>query len=101
VTGIVHVAFGDFDYRVVRDAFAVFGVELAPDALALAVFDHGAAPPGVSDRQFRMDYLADRLLQDRRLSALARPCRGRAGDHDPLDGRWQTQPRRNPAFRLS
>ena len=26
--------------------------------LALAVFDHGAAPPEISDRQFRMDYLA-------------------------------------------
>ena len=44
---------------------------LRPDALALAVFDHGAAPPDVSDRQFRMDYLAGRLRADRRLSALA------------------------------
>jgi uncharacterized protein (DUF1786 family) len=69
--GIAHVAFGDFDYRAVREAFAAFGVELAPDALALAVFDHGAAPPGVSDRQFRMDYLADRLSHDQRLSSLA------------------------------
>ena len=66
-----HVEFRDFDYRAIQAAFAAFGVELRPDALALAVFDHGAAPPDVSDRQFRMDYLCDRLRADRRLSALA------------------------------
>lgn len=65
------VSFGDFDYAAIRNAFAAFGVALRPDALALAVFDHGAAPPGVSDRQFRMDYLADRLRRDRRLSTFA------------------------------
>jgi len=67
----VHVEFRDFDYDAIRGAFAAFGVDLRPDALALAVFDHGAAPPDVSDRQFRMDYLAARLRADRRLSALA------------------------------
>jgi uncharacterized protein (DUF1786 family) len=67
----VHVEFRDFDYFAIRGAFAAFGVELRPDALALAVFDHGAAPPGTSDRQFRMDYLAGRLAADARLSALA------------------------------
>jgi uncharacterized protein (DUF1786 family) len=66
-----HVEFGDFDYRAICAAFAAFGVDLCPDALALAVFDHGAAPPDVSDRQFRMDYLCDRLRAGRRLSALA------------------------------
>jgi len=67
----VHVVFRDFDYSAIRSAFGAFGVNLRPDALALAVFDHGAAPPGVSDRQFRMDYLAGRLRHDRRLSAFA------------------------------
>ena len=66
-----HVEFGDFDFAAISEAFAAFGVELNPDALALAVFDHGAAPPGVSDRQFRMDYLSETLRQDRRLSAFA------------------------------
>ena len=66
-----HVEFRDFDYAAIRGAFAAFGVTLTPDALALAVFDHGAAPPGVSDRQFRMDYLASRLREDRRLSTFA------------------------------
>lgn len=66
-----HIEFRDFDYAAIRQAFIAFGVDLRPDALALAVFDHGAAPPDVSDRQFRMDYLADRLRRDERLSALA------------------------------
>lgn len=66
-----HVEFRDFDYPAVVRAFAAFGVTLQPDALALAVFDHGAAPPDVSDRQFRMDYLAGRLRDRHRLSALA------------------------------
>ncbi len=66
-----HVCFQDFDYPAIQKAFAAFGVALRPDALALAVFDHGAAPPDISDRQFRMDYLADRLGRDPRLSSLA------------------------------
>ncbi len=66
-----HVECRDFDYAAIRGAFAAFGVDLRPDALALAVFDHGAAPPEVSDRQFRMDYLVARLRLDRRLSTFA------------------------------
>jgi len=66
-----HIEFRDFDYGAVRRAFAAFGFDLHPDALALAVFDHGAAPPNVSDRQFRMDYLVERLHRDRRLSTFA------------------------------
>ena len=31
------------------------------DLLAVAVFDHGAAPPGYSDRLFRFEYLAERI----------------------------------------
>jgi uncharacterized protein (DUF1786 family) len=67
----VHVEFRDFDYEAIRSAFAAFGVLLQPDALALGAFDHGAAPPGVSDRRFRMDYLRERLGHDRRLSTFA------------------------------
>ena len=68
---LAHVEFRDFDYVAIQGAFAAFGMKLAPDGLALAVFDHGAAPPGVSDRQFRMDYLVERLQHDRRLSRFA------------------------------
>lgn len=65
------IVFRDFDYGAIRGAFSAFGVVLEPDGLALAVFDHGAAPPDVSDRQFRMDYLSSRLQEDRRLSSFA------------------------------
>lgn len=72
--GFATVRFGDFDYRAIHRAFTAFGVDIAPDGLALAVFDHGAAPPHISDRQFRMDYLATRLSEGQHLSALAFPA---------------------------
>jgi uncharacterized protein (DUF1786 family) len=75
-----HILFRDFDYAAIRQAFAAFGFDLRPDALALAVFDHGAAPPDVSDRQFRMDYLVERLRHDRRLCTFA----FRAADVPPI-----------------
>ncbi len=68
---LAHISFRDFDFASISRAFAAFGMELRPDAVAVAVFDHGDAPPGVSDRQFRMDYLAQRLQRDQRLSAFA------------------------------
>ncbi len=52
----------DFDFPTIAEALGRFGVSLDDLAgAAVAVFDHGAAPPGYSDRQFRFDYLADRL----------------------------------------
>ena len=51
----------DFDFDAIHAAFEAFGLNLNPDALALAVFDHGHAPPGYSDRQFRFDYIAERI----------------------------------------
>jgi uncharacterized protein (DUF1786 family) len=38
-----------------------FGVHVNLHGLAVAVFDHGAAPPGFSDRIFRFNYLRERL----------------------------------------
>jgi len=61
----------DFDYPQIQLAFAAFGVDLDPDGLALAVFDHGNAPAGYSDRQFRFDYLERRLRAENRLSTFA------------------------------
>jgi uncharacterized protein (DUF1786 family) len=49
------------------------------DALAIAVFDHGAAPPGYSDRRFRFDYISQQMAQwgddpvQRALAAFASP----------------------------
>ena len=75
-TDIAPVVMRDFSYAAIRQAFAAFGLDLQPDAVIVAVFDHGNAPPGVSDRQFRLDYLAQRLLIDRRLSTFAFAARG-------------------------
>ncbi|NIM95117.1 MAG: pyruvate formate lyase-activating protein [Anaerolineales bacterium] len=61
----------DFDYKSIHSAFANFGVDLAPQAISVAVFDHGDAPPNVSDRQFRFDYLEERIRSENRLSSFA------------------------------
>jgi len=68
----------DFDFRAIREAMGVFGVSLDDlDAAAVAVFDHGDAPPDQSDRQFRFDYLHERLQSvgpgEHPLSAFAFP----------------------------
>lgn len=66
----------DFDYPAIRAALAHFGLDLEREglvAVAAAVFDHGAAPPGISDRQFRFDYLDQRIRAHNRLDAFAYP----------------------------
>lgn len=72
--GIAPVVMRDFSYAAIRQAFAAFGLDLQPDAVIVAVFDHGNAPPDVSDRQFRLDYLAQRLQANSRLSTFAFPA---------------------------
>lgn len=71
LAGVRRLVLRDIDWDALRAALALFGVELAPAAVGVAVFDHGAAPPGYSDRQFRFDYLSERLQRDRRLTSLA------------------------------
>ena len=44
-----------------KQALSAFGVPPDFDLLAVAVFDHGAAPPGYSDRRFRFDYLKEQV----------------------------------------
>ena len=51
----------DFYGAELMDALRAFGVSTVFDAVAAAVFDHGAAPPGVSDRRFRFDYLREQV----------------------------------------
>ena len=71
-TDVLRLEFRDFDFDAIARAFEGFGVSLKHlDAVAVAVFDHGAAPPGVSDRQFRFDYLDKRIRETDRLSAFA------------------------------
>lgn len=62
----------DFDLPSIRAVLEAFGVDLNDlAAIAVAVFDHGNAPPDVSDRQFRFDYLDERIRAQNRLSAFA------------------------------
>ncbi|MGE5643865.1 MAG: DUF1786 family protein, partial [Byssovorax cruenta] len=62
----------DFDFPAIAKTFADYGVSLNDlGAVAVAVFDHGNAPAGVSDRQFRFDYLDERIRAKNSLSAFA------------------------------
>ncbi len=70
LSGVRRIELRDVDWDALGWAFALFGVKLAPAAVGVAVFDHGAAPAGYSDRRFRFDQLATRLRQQPHLQAL-------------------------------
>jgi len=57
----------DFYFDAVAQALTAFGVPTEFDAVAVAVFDHGAAPAGYSDRRFRFDYLREQVARGARL----------------------------------
>jgi len=62
----------DFDFELISKTFHDYGVSLNDlGAIAVAVFDHGNAPAGISDRQFRFDYLDERILEKNSLSSFA------------------------------
>jgi len=62
----------DFDFELISTTFKDYGVSLDDlSAIAVAVFDHGNAPAGVSDRQFRFDYLDERIRAQNSLSSFA------------------------------
>ena len=62
----------DFDFELISRTFSDYGVSLKDlGAIAVAVFDHGNAPAGVSDRQFRFDYLDERIKEKNSLSSFA------------------------------
>jgi uncharacterized protein (DUF1786 family) len=69
---VVRIEMLDFDFLAIQGALEPFGVSLIGlDAVAVAVFDHGNAPRGYSDRQFRFDYLDERIRKENKLSAFA------------------------------
>ena len=71
-SSVLHLELKDFDFELVSKTFADYGVSLNDlEAIAVAVFDHGNAPAGVSDRQFRFDYLDERIKAKNSLSAFA------------------------------
>jgi len=69
---VQRISLRDFDFAAICQALGAFGVRLNDlDAVAVGVFDHGNAPPEISDRQFRFDYLDERIRAQNRLSAFA------------------------------
>jgi uncharacterized protein (DUF1786 family) len=96
---VVRLELRDFDFVAITRSLEHFGVSLEDlAAVAVAVFDHGDSPPDYSDRQFRFDYLDQRIREANRLSAFAY----RAEDVPPIMTRLQAvvQSARSPAQRL-
>src|SRR6202165_1021855 len=61
MNGVRQLELRDFYLAELMEALRAFSVSTVFDAIAVAVFDHGAAPPGVSDRRFRFDYLREQV----------------------------------------
>ena len=69
---VQRIEFRDFNLPAIKGSLLPFGVDLSDlDAIAVAVFDHGDAPAGISDRQFRFDYLDERIRARNSLAAFA------------------------------
>jgi len=69
---VLHIELRDFDFEAIAGTFGRFGMSLRDlDAAVVAVFDHGAAPAGISDRKFRFDYIDQRIRDKNSLSAFA------------------------------
>ena len=69
---VQRIEFRDFNLPAIKESLSPFGVDLSDlDAIAVAVFDHGDAPAGVSDRQFRFDYLDERIRARNSLASFA------------------------------
>ncbi len=71
---LVHIELQDFDAHAIIHALQAFDVDPRVDALAIAAFDHGAAPPGYSDRRFRFDFIANTVQGRPVPSAFAYPA---------------------------
>ena len=71
-SSVLRLELKDFDFELISKTFKDYGISLDDlSAIAVAVFDHGNAPAGVSDRQFRFDYLDERIRAKNSLSAFA------------------------------
>ena len=77
--GVCRITMGDVYLEAVDLALGGFSEPAEYDAIAIAVFDHGAAPPGYSDRRFRFDYISQQMEKwgdqpiERALAAFAAP----------------------------
>jgi uncharacterized protein (DUF1786 family) len=65
--GAARIETRDLDLAAVEKALVAFEVDPRLDAVAIAVLDHGAAPPGMSDRVFRFQHLQETVRKRRNL----------------------------------
>ena len=77
---VLHIELQDFDAPAIISALRSFDVDPGVDAMAIAAFDHGAAPPGVSDRRFRFDFIAKTVQKNPVPSAFAYPAQDTPAD---------------------
>ena len=73
-SGWQHIELRDFDAQAIIGALRAFDLDPAVDGLAIAAFDHGAAPPGYSDRRFRFDFIEQTVRRQPVPSAFAYPA---------------------------
>lgn len=69
--GVRTLRTGDIDIDALESSLAVWGISFRVDAAAVAVQDHGKAPPGMSDRRFRFAKFRERMALSADLTALA------------------------------
>jgi uncharacterized protein (DUF1786 family) len=69
--GVRRIELRDLYFDQIVATLAAFGAPTTFDAVAVAVFDHGNAPPGVSDRTFRFEYIAQTVNAPAGLAAFA------------------------------
>jgi len=69
--GVARIELRDLDLGAIRRALAAFDVPGDFDGLALACLDHGASPPGYSDRLFRFEHLRRVVEQQNDLLSFA------------------------------
>jgi uncharacterized protein (DUF1786 family) len=69
--GVDRIEMRDLDLEAVRSALAAFEVDTNFGGLALACLDHGASPPGYSDRLFRFEHLRRVVEKENDLRAFA------------------------------
>ena len=68
--GVARIELKDLHLEDILEAVAPFTGRVAVEAVAVAVLDHGQAPPGVSNRRSRFQYLAELVGRERRLERL-------------------------------
>ncbi len=71
IRGVERVEMRDLDLVAIRSSLAAFEAPTGFDGLVFGCLDHGAPPPGVSDRQFRFDHLRRVLRRDNDLLSFA------------------------------